>query len=195
MTEQELIEMAQNKPWGLVDDVDKSLITGRIIDNLDIYSANLIVYICDGIDERILTKDRILKFLPYDTGIYKIVPENLKNDEDILRVIAERFGRMPHCLFDNKDAIRYVLNYWNNNGNDNTWAVYDIDVGYLIIKTDDEDMPYVVYCYKSNLGEFNPEFFKSLKLDGLSPEDAGMKIANNIIHITERHPFGFVKYI
>lgn len=195
MTEQELIEMAQNRPWELahLSIENKKNITGKVIDCLTYDASEIVKRIFVGVDEELLTKERILRFLPYDTGIYKVVPPNLKNDKDILEVIAERFFRMPYCLFDNEEAIRYVLNKWNSNSN--TWAVYDVNTNYLVIKTNDKYLPYVIYCRTVNVGAFDPKFFESLELDNLEPEDVAMKIANNIIHITQCHPFGFKKHI
>lgn len=191
MTEQELIEMAKTKPWEL-DDVDKSKITEKVLDSLPDAAAGIIKYIYAGVDEKLITKRRILRFLPYDTDIYKVVPENLKNDADILETLACRFGRLPKSLFKNDDAIRYVLNKWNTN---KTWAVYEKDAEFLIIKTNREDYPYCIYYAAYNVGQFDVEFFDSLNLNGLEPEEAAMVIGNNIIHLTQHWPIKFSKTI
>ena len=172
MTEEELIEVAKTNPHFLMD-VDKALLTKPIIDNIRIVPANIYGYILNGVDPSIISKEKALEMARYSRDIYKSLPEELKEDKDILEKISYTPHRIPVEFFQNKVATQYFLDKWNEK--ENSWALIGrtcVDGIYIIVKPDINQQSYFFYPYGHYQSGYNTSFFdlKKLKVKTIEEE-------------------------
>ena len=191
MNQKEIINLIKNNPQELIN-IDKSLITEDIITELDAPEIGVIKYIFREIPKENITKKMALKLLKYEIEIYDMLPENLMDEEDIIYSVALRPAYLPNKFLHNKKAIKMLLEKWNT---ENSWALYEEESNFLIIKPNIKEQQYNIYLNFINYRRLEYMLVDSVGIYNENPETEAMTVMNRLSRFINHTPHTLINVL